>query len=396
MQTALATYRDVVDHVLDYLGGNVTDMDSERFARRAVQLAVNEFHAKRTWTIFYKRGRIVTNAPYATGTITFDYTGGAVERQITLTDGTWPAWSGSGTLIINNILYPVWQRVSDTVLQLQTNTSMTSDVADATAYNLVQENYPLPVDFGQMQEIVNSSQGGWMTYLTPGEFMAQQRQYNTTGVPYSYTFQNDPLYRGTLAIAFYPFADIAYTMDMIYRRQSRSLNSQGASPVVAYTTGKTTLTSASTTVTGAGTSWTSGMAGCVIRFAAATNGEVPTGPSGTSPFYIQRMVVSVTNANALVIDQVTGEDLTSVPYSISDPVDLEYAAMMTYFLRECEKQARVLRRMEPQPDENNNYAAALIAAMEADQRHNEARATFGYVGGRRRIAGMLSGPNIGG
>ena len=390
----MLTYRDVVDHVLDYMGGNITDPDSERLSRRAVQCAVNEFHSKRNWTCFYKRGRIITSPPYATGTIQYQATSGSVPRQITLTGGTWPSFAGSGVLIINNILYPVWAMLDSATLQLQEITAPAADIDAGTSFQLVQENYPLPVDFGQIQEIVNSSQGGWMTYLTPGEFMAQQRQYNLLGVPYSYTYQNDPLYRGTLAIAFYPFPDIAYTMDMFYRRQSRALSAQGAIPVVAYTVG--TASASTQTVTGTGTAWTPGMAGCVIRFAAQSNGDVPTGQGGSSPFAMQRMVTGVTNAQTLTIDQVPDVSFANVPYAISDPVDLEFGAMMTYFLRECEKQIRILRRISPQSNEDAMYANALIAAFEADQRHNEARATFGYIGGRRRISGMPSGPNVGG
>ena len=394
MQTQLATYRDIVDHALDFLGGD-TGKDTERYARRAVQMAVNDFWSKRQWSCFTKRGRIITQAPYATGTITYLYTGGSVNREVTLAGGTWPSWAAEGTIIIDNIAYPVSARASGTVVQLTTATALTSDIATATSYNLVRDSFPLPVDFGSVGEVNNATQLGVMTYLQPTDFLVQQQHSGVNvGTPAFFTIGGDGRRYGTLAMSFCPVPDAAHTIDFIYRRQSRALSSHGASPVVAYTDGTVTITSASTAVVGTGTLWTSSMVGTVIRFAAASNGKVPTGQSGASPFYIQRTVTAVTDGQNLTIDQVPGANLTTVPYSISDPIDLEAGAMMTYFLREVENQLRIVKRIEPMRNEEMKYQEALRSALEADSRHHESRSSLSGGGTYQRLADMPRGADI--
>src|ERR1022692_348897 len=145
LQVQILTYADVVSHCIDYLGGDA-ETRNERFARRAIQMAVNDLHSKRTWACFYKRGRIVTNPVYQTGTIAYLASSGAIPRQVTLTGGVWPAWAGDGIIRIGNIVWPAWARVSDTVLQLQTAMASQIDIP-STVYTLTQEVYPLPVDF---------------------------------------------------------------------------------------------------------------------------------------------------------------------------------------------------------------------------------------------------------
>ena len=84
----LFTYKDGVDHVLDFLGAAVSN-EAKRDAKRAILAAYREFCAVRRWTYFMAQGRLVTVAPYSTGTITYTHTGGTYERQVTLATGTW-------------------------------------------------------------------------------------------------------------------------------------------------------------------------------------------------------------------------------------------------------------------------------------------------------------------
>jgi len=390
MQTSLMSYADVLSHVIDYLGADAT-AQTERFARRAIQMAVNDMHSKRQWKCFFKRGRIVTSPAYQDGTIAYLATSGAIPRQVTLTGGTWPSWAADGTIRIGNVVWPIAKRVSNSVVQLQSATASQEDIA-STVYMLSQETYPLPVDFADMGEIFALGYGRRLVCLTPNDFYRQQSLNISPAFPHSYCIQGDPRRYGSLSIFMYPAPDNAYTMDYSYRRQSRALSMHGASPVVSYQTGKATVTSASTTVTGTSTLWTADMVGCVMRFAGTPNGNVPTGQSGSDPFFVQRTVTGWTSATSLEIDQVTGVDLTAVPFSISDPVDLEMGAMMTYFLRECEKQARIVRRIKPEDYELKEYQRALVDAMEADQRNDEPRSTFGGGPNPLRIANMPVGP----
>jgi hypothetical protein len=283
-------------------------------------------------------------------------------------------------------------------VQLQQATAKVDDFA-GSPYQIFQESYPLPVDFSACDEVYIVGIGTLMQYVPPGEYFRHQRIHVGPAVPHVYTFTGDPRRYGSLSVLFYPPPLTEYTVDYNYRRQSRALSMHGTSPVVAYSTGKVTCTIAGgqLLVSGTGTAFTPDMVGAVIRFAGTANGSVPTGQGGTSPFFAQRIVSTYTNPSAITIDQPIGTDLTGVPFAISDPVDLEPGAMSTYFLRECEKQARMIFRAETTKDEAKEYRDALTSALEADMRHYEARSTFGQSGlSRTRIANMPVGAPIGG
>lgn len=392
MQTQLMTYRDVVDHALDFLGA-ATDEQSERKARRAVQSAVTGFCSIRNWSIFYRRGRLITNPKYNTGTVAYLNSSGAIPRQLTLTGGTWPTWAGDGNILIGRIVYPVSGRVSNTVLQLASLTAPNENFS-STTYEIAQEAYPLPVDFSSMGELVNMTLSMPMTYQSPGEFIRQQRANIAPAQPWTYTYMGDPRRFGSLSIYFYPPPDQAYVMDYSYRRQSRALYSHGAAPVVSYSAGKVTVPGLTAVVTGSGTLWTPDMVNCVIRFSSGATRPVPTGQAGPAPFYLQRTVAGYTSATELVLDGVVPADLTNVTYSISDPVDLEHGAMANFFLREVEKQCRIINRTEPQKFELQEYQQAMLLAMEADKRNHALTAETTTAPGIR-VAAMASGSSIG-
>lgn len=377
--------------------GAATDAMTERFARRAVQMAVNDYYSKRTWSIGYRRGRILTTPPYSTGTITYD----SATKIVTLTGGTFPSWAGEGSINLpalptglGVIPYPIASRISGTQIKLQTASAANADISTASTYTLVQDSYSLPVDFGSAGEIVSMGYSNQVYYVTPAEFIRAQRSTVSQGNPYLFTIEWDWRRYGSLCMMFYPPPNALYTFDFSYQRQGRALNSHGITPVVAYTDGNVTVGASSTTVTGTGTVWTPDMVGCVIRFSSSSNSKVPTGPGGTSPFYVQRTVTGFTSATSITIDQVTGTALTNVPHAISDPVDLEHGAMSTYFLREVEKQTRLVRRIKPEDFELREYQASLVAAFEADNRHHEERATFGAHGSIVQIHAMPQGNDI--
>lgn len=385
MQLQMLTYRDLIDHVIDYLG-SATDSTTERFARRSVQMAMNAIWNDRNWVYFYQRGRINTVASYATGTIAYDATGGAVERQITLTGGTFPSWSGDGVIAINNIPYEIASRVSDTVLQMASRSDPHADIA-STQYTIFKDTYTLPVDFGAMGEVVNVGYVRMMAYVPPDDFIKAQRMQIYPATPFLYTITGDPRRYGAMVIRFYQPPDAIYSMDFSYRRSPRQLN------VIGYDTGKVSVTSGSATLTGSGTSWTSSMVGAILRVADPDTEGIPTGVSGANPALLERAVAAYVSATELTLDAVASSDITNASHSISDPVDIEPGAMLELLLRSVERQARQLRRMKATPDEERQYAEAKISAFEADARHYESRSTFSSGLSPTRMAMMPRGPD---
>src|SRR5574338_846908 len=110
MLDSFVTYKDLVDYCLDYAGGDVT-VENRRKARRAVQNAYRDMAKDHRWRYYLIIGRLATVEYYSTGTIAYDHTGGANERQVTLTSGTWPSWAANGILVIDNVTYEVDSRV---------------------------------------------------------------------------------------------------------------------------------------------------------------------------------------------------------------------------------------------------------------------------------------------
>jgi hypothetical protein len=368
----LFTFYDAIEHVVDYLG-STTDAQPRRYARRAVLAAYNEMTSLRKWTYFMRHGRINCSEPYSTGTVAFDLTGGAYERVLTLTTGTWPSWSAYGTVLIDSKPYDVAERKSSTQLTLTPTSSPAADVA-STTYTIYRDAYPLPIDFRSIGEVIVRGQDRLLKEVQPNDWVQAQRSYLSQSCPAVFTLTGSPDYMGTMGIRFWPPPDDDYVVDYVYARSPRQLNNE------TYETGSVTAVTDSLTATGSGTTWDSRLNGAVIRFSANTK-DLPGGISSENPYRIERVVASVASTTSLTLDAVPGiTGLTGVKYRISDPVDLEEGAMLNLFLRECERQARLIRRLKPEPMEDQAYERARELAAESDNRsfQRTARATGGY------------------
>ena len=131
----MTTYKDLTDHLVDYLGSTVSG-ENERLARNAVQNAYRECCTTHRWAYYYAKGRLNTVAPYTTGTVAYDDTGGAYERLLTLTGGIWPSWAAYGHVLVNNVPYQIAERIDDTRVTLTEMTNPGADVAAGTTYSL--------------------------------------------------------------------------------------------------------------------------------------------------------------------------------------------------------------------------------------------------------------------
>lgn len=356
----LVTWHDVITHLVDWLGGN-TSGEARRDAKRASLQALRELANCHNWTYYYTLGRLNTVEPYATGTIEYDHTGGAYERMVTITSGTWPTWAASGVLSIDDTLYEVYSRKSNTQLTLSTNSNPGADVAAGTSFTLFQDNFALPANFQSMGELIIASNARTLQPETPNSWLSRKRIWRGTGTPYSYCILGDPNYQNTIAIAFYPPPDQVYSLDYIYRRRPRPLKIEGEY------TGKVSVTSGSNSVSGSGTAFTSGMVGSVIRL--GTVGDIPTSREGNAPFTQERIVIAVASATTLTVDATWDDDATSVKYMISDPVDIDIGVMYSLLLRWAELTTGHARNKGDREMLMNFKREAEIRAREADSRN---------------------------
>lgn len=383
----LTTYADLVYHLTDFLEGDPSGV-GDRDCRRAVQSALDTFANEHSWTLYYTQGRINTVAPYETGTVTYDHTGGTYERQVTLTDGTWPTWATFGHIVIDNTIYEIAERISNSVITLTSASNPGEDIADAATFSLRRDTYPMPHDFIASDELINVQQCMGMMYVHPRHWLAKQRLVISPAFPTQYTFTGDPNYLGTLAVRFYPPPDQAYGLDFLYRRRPRSLK------VDEYSTGTVSISGSSNLVTGTGTSWTSKHIGTVLRFSDSRT-DVPTGLSGAYPYLYERVVTDVTSTTGITLDSTVPETLSGVKYSLSDPLDIEDGAMRTAFLRCCEWQLSIARQMKRADDIELAYKRALTLAQEADSRSLARRAAGVTHYYHQRLSHMPGGEDIG-
>ncbi len=356
MDIKLTTYKDLLDHTVDFLGANPGG-DASRDARRAIQAAYRDLANRRHWVYYYTRGRLNTVAPYSTGTVAYT----DATRTVTLSGGTWPSWAGDGVIVLNNLACQIALRSSGSDIILSRASALGADVAAGATYTLYQDTYNLPVDCIAIDRLILVNNAFVMSYEHPADWLERQRIIHSPATPRYYTIRGSPNYAGSLALSLFPAPDDTRQFDFIYQRRPRPLLKDEIS------VGTATATNGSDTITGVGTSWGAGLIGSSIRLSADSL-VLPSGLAGANPAELERVIVDVVSATSLTMDQVSGEDLTGVKYLISDPADIEESAMLTALQRGCELQVSISRNMKTKDKAEQAYNRALIEAMEADSR----------------------------
>lgn len=325
-QTPLATFTDLVEEICDSKEIKRATSLNLRNAIRAAQEAYRWLSSAADWTCYQQRILLHTVASYSTGTIAFDYTGGAHERMVTLTSGTWPSWAAFGRITISGTTYTVSTRESDSIITLSPNSTPQADIASGTEYEIFRDTYPLPVDFQRMTRLMDIDNDHEIEIVTDGVHQVTQlTHFQSPGTPWQACLRGDQEYYGSLALAFSPPPSTAREYDLLYTRTPRPLR------IEKYNTGTVTISGSSTTVGGNGTTFPEDCVGSVIRI--SDSATEPTGVAGTSAdtvnrYYAQRTITARASATSLTIDAtVSTSTLTTVGYVISDPIDIEYHAM---------------------------------------------------------------------
>lgn len=375
----LTTFDDLIKHTISYLGKDAS-VSAAIDAREAVLDAYSQIATYTAWNYYKRVFRLPTYAPYSTGTVVFDYTGGAYERLLTLTGGTWPDWAATGVISIGDVNYEVAERKSATQITLEAVSSPGADVA-STSYRLFKDLYTLPSDFLAILEVTLASYSDCPEFVSPQDFVRERRRAVTgSGRPRAYTVMGDPNYFGAMAIGLWQAPDADYNLDIVYQSRGRDL------VISDYLEGTVTATSGSANLVGNGTQFAPEMAGCIVRIGQTGDPKV-TGIEGLYRYSMERTVAEVVDSTNLRMDAAADSTRTEVGYIISDPIDVEPNAMLRLLKRECEKQARLKVRMKPQ--ENSEEVRALdesiAIAIAADSRYigNRVAGAPGYY--RRRL-----------
>lgn len=372
--TVLWTFQDFLQTLLDSI-----DVDrsgrSHRLAQQALIHAHRDLPFRHNWTYYNARFHLATEAKYTTGTIEYDHTGGSSERLVTLTGGTWPENARFGNIVVANQHYEVEQRIDGTHLTLSAENNPGVDIAASTAYAWYRDCYLLPIDFARMSQLFDPANVRELDDVTPSEYLQKARVWRTPSVPYCYTLMQSRKHLGSLALFFGPAPESPVGYDAIYQRQPRELRTEKESTGVVGVSG--------TAVTGVGTAFSQKHVGSVLRLSDNTQQEPTPYWGGLSvplnPYAAQRIITSVASATSATIDASATTD-GNVKYTISDPIDIEAGAMMTAFQMLAEAHLSRLLKREDAMQQMQLAEAAIVRAIQADERRMEMHAAASSEG----------------
>lgn len=358
--------QDLIEHLSDYSGGEVMDRKSRDYRRAAVR-AYQDLALSNEWKAYMTRGRINLNVAQDDGTIDFDLTGGTYERMVTLTGYTWPTWAEFGTLLIDGVRYKVDERKSNTQLTLTYDSCPTADVAALTTYTLYQNVYPLPEDFRKLDDAHYEQGLGCMKALTDmSDWLHLDQQQAESGRPYWYYIGGSPdtWQYGKMCLYVHPYPDTAESFDFTYWRNPRALYYTGQETEASV--GTVSVSIDTVAVTGVSTTFSQKMVGALIRFSRDST-NLPEGEGGQYPYQEQRVIISVTNATTLTLNEAVDFAYSGVKYVITDPVDAD-GALLEALYRNAERMLDNFRHPERASNRERLYQQAWVQACERDRR----------------------------
>lgn len=394
----LTTYKDLTEHLLDFMGSNPGG-DASRDARRAAAGGLTCLARSSLWSYYITRGRIVTVSPQDTGTIQYQASSGGVPNLVTLTGTTWPAWAGQATLVIpsqttptastTDVPYQIAARLSDTELQLSSNSNPGVDLAAGNPYTLYRDTYPLPIDCTSVDRACLMGYATWLDFEHPGRWLQRQQIYRGPALPRFYTVRGDVDYLGVISMSMFPAPDNVYEVEFMYNRQPRPLK------IEAYTAGKVSVQQGSTLLNGTNTNWNLILhPGTIVRL--SNDGQnLPTSDVGSNPATLQRVVMAVNSPTQIVLDAPSPINLTNVLHVISDAADIEPLAMRLALLRAAEFQLGVARNRKDRDQLEAAFIKELMHARESDSRNFSSQSPGSNGQFPTRLANFPAGPDIG-
>ena len=203
------------------------------------------------WSFLHPVTTLTTSAPYSTGTIAYDHSGGANELQITLTTGTWPSWAADGSITILSTTYAVATRTSDSIILLSTGDNPGADISSGTSFELGRQDMDLDDDFGGIEgTITYQGQAGKPPINIIGANKILELR-NRQSVPIRSPYVAAVRIRDTQTtttgarweVMFYPTPDAAYVLTFQYIALVTELDTTDTAPVGGMLHGETIMAS---------------------------------------------------------------------------------------------------------------------------------------------------------
>jgi hypothetical protein len=363
----IVTFQDVVDHALE--SSKNLDRATARdlkLARKAVLAAYRDFKAMHSWSHYQRRMQVLTEAKYVTGTVTYDHTGGAYERMLTITGGTWPANAARGLVLIASVRYDIDERKSSTIITLPEDSNPGADLAAGTTYSWFRQTYPLPARFSRAGKVFEFANNRPLDYRSPTEFLEAILGNYSPAQPWMYTFRNDGEHYGNMSIELGPPPDTVRMYEFMADVKPRAMAIEKYAP-----SGITvTVSGGATTATFSGGTLPLNCAGAVLRVSDDGTNE-PTAPWGVEPYLAQRIIQTRDSATTCTFDQALPAAVSAVKFTISDPVDIESGPMLSCFEHLCEAELMRLIDAKEYQIRYKTFLQSLVLAMGEDAKDKD-------------------------
>jgi len=372
------TYQDVLDHITSWKQVSVGRPYQQ--ARRAVLEAYRDLPFKAAFTRFERKVMLVAEEEEDTGTVSYNHQ----TRVVTISGATWPTNVVNHRIVINDGVFHIVERYSDTEIRLRRYDNPGTDYPSGTTYRLVKDCWKLPDDFRRVVSVVDV--GGRCNLPVEGRFSTNDLAFlnglSEAGQPRMAYVTGGGEWGGSyLYVTPPPASDIR--LSVTYDAQPKPLLIDTfCNGTVALTSGSTTATfTLDSTVTLPATISN----GAILR--VSLNNNIPTGPLGrldnknqevVNPADYEFIITERLSNTTVRLAEAATATVSGKLFTISDVIDLDDVAV-TALMRTAEAN---YVRMTMQGNEGysglqrmaDEYALeALRFAKENDRRINSER-----------------------
>ncbi len=286
---------------------------------RAIQDAIRSLPSKNDWAYFKRQTRLTTSTAI-NPTVTYDHTGGAYEKMLTITsDHTWPADASLGEIVVEQRTYRIKERISTTVVTLEDDFSLQEDFTGDVWWQ--RANYQFTRDITRIHSIRNLTVGRELAFLPSQSFIDQSwNSYGRGSVSY-FTWQNSGSRFGSSEICLWPTPNAKEIIEV-----TATVNPQVPKTFLESGT-EAVLSVGSRSLTVADATFTKKLIGSVVRL---SRNSAPPINNEMDNWDFQAFITNVPNATTLTLSEALGDETIGGGYAISSGADIEAATMLEY------------------------------------------------------------------
>jgi len=320
------TFRDMTQRLLLRNGLQSSESDVARL-KIAVDKAYRVLPTVHDWKFYKRRLTLTVEGSSTIDAVSYDHTGGAYERQLTITgSSTWPSSAAFGEVILGDVVYQIERRISNTVVTLTDETNPGQDVT-TTGVVWFRSTYPFPVPVKQVAEVWRGSQILRLKACPPVDYPRVRKMFRQPGTPMQYAVLPSRDRVGMMELSLVPPPATQEVYEFHVEVAPTPLRTYEVSGSDAVTT------AGSNTVTCAGASFSQNLVGTIFRL--SPNSTLPSGihydEAGRTEFESQAVVRRVPSATTLELSEVMPTTTSGRGYSLSDFLDINPMTMLDYF-----------------------------------------------------------------